>query len=128
MTEERKAWPLGGYAPGGYMGACPECGREFIAAKRAFQCLECAVAWANQRAADAVRLEAESARFRIALWNEMRRSGVDQDFAINHIREVAAGVIEAPPASLTRPTEGEETPPDLVSLPPQPKPRGFSDA
>ena len=40
-------WPLCGYAPGYYMGECSTCKEQMIAAKRAFQCLACAVDTAN---------------------------------------------------------------------------------
>lgn len=38
-----EAWPLGGYAPGGYMNKCFDCGESFDGDKRAIQCLPCAV-------------------------------------------------------------------------------------
>lgn len=37
-----KPWPLLGYAPGGYMCRCADCGTEFDGDKRAVQCLPCA--------------------------------------------------------------------------------------
>ena len=40
---EEGVWPLGGYAPGGYMCKCAYCEKVFEGDKRAFQCLECAV-------------------------------------------------------------------------------------
>lgn len=49
-------WPLRGYAPGGYMGKCRECGEAIDGVdKRASSCLKCAIAGAsvapdNQRA------------------------------------------------------------------------------
>lgn len=45
MPSEKQieAWPLNGYAPGKYSCKCYQCGEDFIGAKRAIQCLECAV-------------------------------------------------------------------------------------
>lgn len=37
-------YPIGGYAPGGYMCNCLSCGSQFTGDKRAFQCQPCAVA------------------------------------------------------------------------------------
>ncbi len=36
-------WPVGGFAPGGYICKCHVCEREFIGEKRAHSCLPCAI-------------------------------------------------------------------------------------
>jgi hypothetical protein len=42
-VDQLRAWPLNGYAPGGYTCKCSTCEKEFIGDKRAVVCLECAV-------------------------------------------------------------------------------------
>ncbi|MEO9787539.1 MAG: hypothetical protein ABJF67_08015 [Aurantimonas coralicida] len=48
MVDELKkrgvVWPLGGFSPGRYNVVCRSCARRFDGAKRAYQCLPCAVA------------------------------------------------------------------------------------
>jgi hypothetical protein len=49
VTDELKAWPFYGYAPGNYTGRCFKCARSFDGLdKRAISCLECAVISAKQ--------------------------------------------------------------------------------
>lgn len=50
MSEQLKAWPLGGYAPGDYFCRCIHCAVEFTGDKRALQCLPCAVNSLKRRA------------------------------------------------------------------------------
>lgn len=45
--ERASEWPLIGYAPGSYLCRCSACGKTFEGDKRAFNCLPCAVAGAN---------------------------------------------------------------------------------
>jgi hypothetical protein len=47
LSERKPEWPLMGYAPGSYFCRCHVCGDQFEGDKRAFQCLPCAVAAAN---------------------------------------------------------------------------------
>lgn len=42
-ARDERAWPLCGYAPGGYSGRCHKCGQLFEGDKRSLECLECAV-------------------------------------------------------------------------------------
>lgn len=41
ITEEKKTYPIGGYAPGNYMNNCGSCGDEFMGDKRALECERC---------------------------------------------------------------------------------------
>jgi len=43
-THRDPNWPVGGFAPGGYLGGCQRCGREFMGMdKYAYECFPCAV-------------------------------------------------------------------------------------
>lgn len=41
-------YPIGGYAPGNYVGTCTACKEEFIGDKRAVQCEPCAINMVNK--------------------------------------------------------------------------------
>ncbi len=49
-------WPLGGFAPGLYMGRCTECGEVFMVAKGSIRCLPCAVVTVRTHHAELVRM------------------------------------------------------------------------
>lgn len=54
-THREPAWPLMGFAPGGYMFRCNECLGDFMGGdKRAIHCLPCAIDLANRRAKQVV--------------------------------------------------------------------------
>jgi hypothetical protein len=40
----------GGYAPGGYLGECRDCGSGFIGDKRAWRCCDCALGQVSEDA------------------------------------------------------------------------------
>lgn len=49
FTHRKPNWPLAGYAPGGYLGKCRDCGVDMADVdKRASQCFPCAVDAANE--------------------------------------------------------------------------------
>lgn len=43
MTTSTQQYPIGGYAPGGYLCKCSTCGNEFQGNREAFQCEPCAI-------------------------------------------------------------------------------------
>jgi hypothetical protein len=59
--DKAKPWPLFGYAPGGYMCRCADCGKQFDGDKRAVQCLECAALAAADLIASHRALEEQNA-------------------------------------------------------------------
>lgn len=67
----KRAWPLGGFAPGDYLCKCQTCGQQFQGDKRAFQCLNCAAEtvrhFLKSQASRIEELEAENKRLREAL-------------------------------------------------------------
>lgn len=78
-------WPVGGYAPGDYMGRCRTCGETVVGvAKRATQCLRCAV-MATKRA-----LESVDRALRIRVWNDAKRRGLSDRAAMEEIRSALA--------------------------------------
>ena len=52
------AWPVGGYAPGGYMCKCSTCGKTHMAEKRAWQCADCVIQRLHAQLADAKAAQA----------------------------------------------------------------------
>jgi len=83
-------WPLGGFAPGHYMGKCLGCDDTVMNVdKRAMLCLRCSL--------DALRdaFEAIDCAFRIKVWNEAKGRGLSDRAAMEEVSHQRAKAIEA---------------------------------
>jgi hypothetical protein len=56
MSERQ--YPIGGYAPGGYMNHCSNCKKEYLGDKRSWECEDCAIK--NEAAFNALSPEEQS--------------------------------------------------------------------
>ncbi|KKN62526.1 hypothetical protein LCGC14_0510730 [marine sediment metagenome] len=70
LAKRGVAFPLAGFAPGGYSVPCRTCARRFTGDKRASRCLSCAIKTAiatGSEAQDAARQDGERRGFRKAI-------------------------------------------------------------
>lgn len=93
-------WPLGAYAPGGYMGKCHGCGDTIVNVdKRALLCLACSMEAIREN-----RLALERA-LRIRIWNEAKGRGISDRAAMQEVEE---GILKATSLTTSAPAQSTQ--------------------